>query len=432
MSTMAGIMEIDVNGNIREGEGDLTSLALSLDRFGIIQPLVVTEYAEGENPEYKYLLVAGHRRLAAAISLGWTQVPIVVSEVIASSEDVIAVQYHENVNREDLTAWEEAQVAMTLKEEGLTQEQVADELGLSKGKVAHRQKMVRHLTELPHDQLNLMSEDGLVDLSEGSDDQAVLQAAIEMIAGGQRTDNAIFRAQRELEAAVNAEAMAKRVVLAREDGATFVDEQPARGEQLVVHRDPPSYQNNLGWERLTVELHRLEDCHVYYIMPTYTGEVLVEYCKSPARHREKGKSEMKEADAETKAEVKATEKVERKAVKDAKEARRATVASILRPAKWTQKDVLDDIVPAVVTFSQDTARNVATALDLEKIESKYGNTTDYQAMCAKWLEGLPYTKQSTALIVAVAASEYIEGRAWTDQGKAMFAWFDERTVTEEA
>jgi hypothetical protein len=207
----------------------------------------------------------------------------------------------------------------------------------------------------------------------------------------------------------------------------FVDEQPKRGEQIVVHLpDGPSFSNNLGWERLTVELHRIEDCHVYYIQPTYTGDVLTEWCKSPARHREKGKSELKEADADTKAAVMADERAARKESKEAKLDRQAIVATVLHGHTWKQSDVLSELVPAVVTMSHDTCRILSKALDLEIIPSKFGgDTPDYFKMIEVWLDTLPASKRQWARIVAVAAVDYIERTPYATVDKVAHVWFDE-------
>jgi hypothetical protein len=373
-------------------------------------------------------LVAGHRRLVAAKAAGLTEVPVVITEFVETETDRTVIQYHENVEREDLTAWEEAQATLLLTVEGLDQKEVAVELGISGREVARRVKVGRTFAEdIDVEQLKGLTHEALFDLADEDMPVEVLVQALENIVGGESTRWGIQAATREAQAAQRVEATAKLIVLAREDGAVFADEQPKRGEQIVVHLPGgPSFSNNLGWERLTVELHRIEDCHVYYIQPTYTGDVLTEWCKSPARHREKGKSELKEADAETKATMMADERAARKEVKEAKLDRQATVASVLHGHAWKQGDVLSELVPAVVTMGHDTCRIIAKALDLEIVPSKFGgDTPDYFKMVEVWLDTLPATKRQWARIVAVAAVDYIERTPYASSDKAAHAWFDE-------
>ena len=421
------IKDIQIVGNIREGEVNVTDLIESIRRWGVIVPLVCITDDNGG-----YQLVAGHRRLAAAIGAGLDMVPVVVTEYIETPADRTAIQYHENVMREDLTAWEEAQATLDLREEGMSVAEVAVELGESQREVARRIKVAKTFETVDDkDTVQSLTHEALFELADADMPVSQLVQALEMVAGGESTRYGIQIAQRQAQMAHEEEETARLTVLAREAGARFVDEQPKRGEQLVQWRNGEArFTNNLGFVEDDIVAHRHEDCHVYWVMQAYNGEILTEWCKSPARHREKGKSPLKEADAVRKAEMKLGEKEDRKVLREAKRARMDTVKSILGLAKWRQADVLAELVPSVVLFSHDTARVLAKALDLPEVASPYGSGLDYPKMLDAWLEGLPVTKQAMARIVAVAAATYIDRSPYATVDKTAATWFDERTVEQ--
>ena len=101
----------------------LSDLAESIRVHGIIQPLTVRRLASGY-----YQIIAGERRWRAAKQAGLTEVPAVIIE--ADDRKVMELGLIENLQREDLNPAEEARGYQVLMEEyGLTQEQVAEEMG---------------------------------------------------------------------------------------------------------------------------------------------------------------------------------------------------------------------------------------------------------------------------------------------------------------
>ena len=78
----------------------LRELAESIGRYGILQPLTVRRGEDG------YELIAGERRLRAAMICGLEQVPCLVLEV--SRESSCLLSLIENLQRRDLDFWEEA------------------------------------------------------------------------------------------------------------------------------------------------------------------------------------------------------------------------------------------------------------------------------------------------------------------------------------
>ena len=109
----------------------LTELAESIRAHGILQPLSVRRKGGG-----KYELIAGERRLRAAVLCGLNQVPCLVLEV--SRESSCLLSLIENLQRRDLDFWEEAKALERLTSVyGLSQEEVAAKVGKSQSAVAN-------------------------------------------------------------------------------------------------------------------------------------------------------------------------------------------------------------------------------------------------------------------------------------------------------
>ncbi|QCG77051.1 ParB-like nuclease domain protein [Gordonia phage Ewald] len=125
--------------NIRREVGDITSLADSIGAQGIQQPLVV---APNGKPD-KYILIAGHRRLAAAKKLRLKTVPCIVDTANTDEADQIAAMLAENIERQDLTAVEEADGVALLLDLGLNQKQIASRTGMTSPRVRSRVKVAK-------------------------------------------------------------------------------------------------------------------------------------------------------------------------------------------------------------------------------------------------------------------------------------------------
>ena len=130
----------------QEALDDLTD---SIRVHGIIQPLTVRRLASGY-----YQIIAGERRWRAAKAAGLTEVPVVIIE--ADDRKVMELGLIENLQREDLTPAEEARGYQVLMEEyGLTQEQVAQQMGKSRPAITNTLRLLA----LPND-LMAMVESG--------------------------------------------------------------------------------------------------------------------------------------------------------------------------------------------------------------------------------------------------------------------------------
>ena len=129
-------------------QGALDDLAESIRIHGIIQPLTVRRLASGY-----YQIVAGERRWRAAKLAGRDKVPVVIIE--ADDRKVMELGLIENLQREDLNPAEEARGYQTLMEEyGLTQEQVAQQMGKSRPAITNTLRLLA----LPPEVMGLLEE----------------------------------------------------------------------------------------------------------------------------------------------------------------------------------------------------------------------------------------------------------------------------------
>ena len=131
----------------------LSELADSIRAHGILQPLSVRRKGGG-----RYELIAGERRLRAAMICGLEQVPCLVLEV--SRESSCLLSLIENLQRRDLDFWEEAKALERLTTVyGLSQEEAAAKVGKSQSAVANKLRLLR----LPDSVRQFLQENGLTE-----------------------------------------------------------------------------------------------------------------------------------------------------------------------------------------------------------------------------------------------------------------------------
>lgn len=106
MTLTMPIDQIEVEGRRRRDLGDLSALAESINRVGLLHPLVVTEAGR---------LVAGQRRLEACRLLGWDGVPVTVATDLADVSALLAAERDENTCRLDMTRSEQVALGMELE-----------------------------------------------------------------------------------------------------------------------------------------------------------------------------------------------------------------------------------------------------------------------------------------------------------------------------
>jgi ParB family chromosome partitioning protein len=128
---MISLDKIDPNPEQPRTEfGDLSELTASIAEKGVLEPLLV----KPSRSTGRWMIIAGERRFRAARLAGLTEVPCVEMDIDAGSVAEIALI--ENMQRKDLTVWEEADGLLSLCERfGYTHEEVARKVGKSRSTV---------------------------------------------------------------------------------------------------------------------------------------------------------------------------------------------------------------------------------------------------------------------------------------------------------
>lgn len=122
--------------NPRSALGDVSELAASIEKNGVLSPLLVRELAAGEG----YEVVAGHRRHAGAKKAQLETVPCIVLDL--DETQALELNLTEQIHRKDLTPLEEAEACRALQElSGYSVDQVAGKLGQSPSWVRRRLKL---------------------------------------------------------------------------------------------------------------------------------------------------------------------------------------------------------------------------------------------------------------------------------------------------
>lgn len=151
----------------REDDPHLLELSASIKEYGLLQPLLVTRLdassndmlpadvaaqdtwfvgnssVHGESTSVtKYQIIAGERRWRASRLAGLTEVPVVIKEV--TPLEMLELALIENIQREDLNPIEEALAYHALTSEfGLTQEQVAKQVGKDRSTITNALRLLQ-------------------------------------------------------------------------------------------------------------------------------------------------------------------------------------------------------------------------------------------------------------------------------------------------
>lgn len=117
----------------------IEELSRTIHTHGVIQPIVIRPSAEIEG---MYEIIAGERRYRAMKKLEWEEVPAIVRSL--SDKETASIALIENLQREELTAIEEALAYQQLLElHSLTQEALAQRLGKGQSTVANKLRLLK-------------------------------------------------------------------------------------------------------------------------------------------------------------------------------------------------------------------------------------------------------------------------------------------------
>jgi ParB family transcriptional regulator, chromosome partitioning protein len=186
---MVPIDLLDPNpGQPRQVMGDLSELMASVAEKGIIEPLIVRPRSG------RYQIIAGERRYHAAVQVGLREVPVVIRE--ADDMEVMELALVENLQRKDLTAFEESEALQQLAQRcGYTHEEMARKLGKSRTGITESLS----LNNMPEDVRNLCrladitSKSTLLQIVRQSDPKKMLALVERLAEQGAATREAVRR-----------------------------------------------------------------------------------------------------------------------------------------------------------------------------------------------------------------------------------------------
>ncbi len=136
-------------------EADLTELAASIEKHGVMQPIVIRPVDDAQHP---YEIIAGERRWRAAQIAGLKHVPAIVRDL--SDQVAIALALIENIQRQDLNPIDQALALQRFHDEfGLSHQEIADTVGKARATISN----LLRLLSLSEDVKQLMLE-GLLDM----------------------------------------------------------------------------------------------------------------------------------------------------------------------------------------------------------------------------------------------------------------------------
>jgi ParB family chromosome partitioning protein len=179
--------------------GDLTELTASIREKGVLEPLLV----KPARVPGRWLIIAGERRWRAAQAAGLREVPCI--ELDVDDRAVAEIALIENLQRKDLTAWEEADGLRALCERfGYTHDEVARKIGKSRSSVTE----ALSIASLPEEiraqcrRADIQSKSLLLQIVRQPDIGAMRQMVERVAAQGMTRDDArrARRAQRLVEA----------------------------------------------------------------------------------------------------------------------------------------------------------------------------------------------------------------------------------------
>ncbi len=180
------IEAIEINPDQPRKElGDMEGLIDSIKQNGILEPLLVTPTHDG-----KYRLIAGERRYHAAIACGLTHLPC-IEVIIENDSQALELALIENLQRQDLNPFEEAEGYLILQEKyHYTQEQIAKKIGKKRSTVSETIAIAKLPDEIKnlcrHADINAKSL--LIEISKAKDINEMRRIIDEIVSGKGREE----------------------------------------------------------------------------------------------------------------------------------------------------------------------------------------------------------------------------------------------------
>lgn len=193
---MISVDKIDPNPEQPRVEfGDLTELTASIAEKGVLEPLLV----KPNRLTGRWMIIAGERRWRSAQLAGLREVPCVEMEV--DDGTVAEIALIENMQRKDLTVWEEADGLLALSEKfGYTHDDVARKVGKSRTTVTEAMaiaKIPADVRQICRD-ADINAKSSLLQIIRQPDDETMRSLAQRIASGGLNRNDAREARKREL------------------------------------------------------------------------------------------------------------------------------------------------------------------------------------------------------------------------------------------
>lgn len=213
--------------NPRKDLGEITEITESVKKNGVMQNLTVIPIgATHEEPEEQadannvslssdFIVLIGHRRLAAAKAAGIKEVPCKIVSKISKKEQV-SIMLEENMQRSDLTIYEQAQGFQMMLDLGETAESIAKKTGFSQATVYHRLNLAKldpkELKEKEDNEGFQMSLKDLYELEKVSD----IDTRNRLLKEARNSSDLAFRAQQAAKEEKRKKTMEQLIVMLEE------------------------------------------------------------------------------------------------------------------------------------------------------------------------------------------------------------------------
>jgi ParB family chromosome partitioning protein len=161
--------------------GDLSELTASIAEKGVLEPLLVRP----NRLTGRWMIIAGERRYRSAMKAGLKEVPCVEMEV--DDGTIAEIALIENMQRKDLTVWEEADGLLALCERfGYTHDDVARKVGKSRTTVTEAMAIARIPEEVREicKTAEINAKSSLLQIVRQPDDETMLSLAKQIATKG--------------------------------------------------------------------------------------------------------------------------------------------------------------------------------------------------------------------------------------------------------
>lgn len=402
--------------------GDVSELAQSIKSQGLLQPILAVQ----ENGHY--LIIAGARRAAAAKKAGLEEVDVIVRE-FTDVERLLAMAI-ENLQREDLTALQEAELYRRLTaDSGLSQRDLAAKVGKSQGHISKRLALL----ELPAEVAAQVDSGGItladaVELARLADHPDRLAAAASDRRGWLSTGDKVDEQLAEIE-------LEKKLV-AREE--KLESSAVATVRVKSVYQLPKGVHRLQGagsdWQALLVApaTHASEPCHAI-ALATRNGEIL-EYPVCIDRSNHPKVKTRQEKDRAARGSSSSRNDRDEAAANQAATARVAFIGELLGrkgfPKAELTRILVEGYIERAIEIGEENVTLAAVALGLTPLDDDgtIGADVDVLALLqAHFAIGEPERLRLAAALVLTESEcfDVSRGFGWSDKGVAYVRYLEQ-------